>query len=144
MGDFNELLDSSDKLGGRPLNSLTCACLIRAYIMVVLLRLLLVGLSILALIRIGIGAVILGRNWIRLSIMLTSKVAFPKGHCLTLPRLHSDHHPIMVSTDGREPHRPLKQFLYQPMWQTHPLFHQAVVNCWSNHEHVFNTRPLHS
>ena len=62
------------------------------------------------------------------------QVAFPKGHCLTLARLHSDHHPIMVYMDGWEPHRRLKQFLYQPMWQTHPLFHQAIVNCWSNHE----------
>lgn len=59
---------------------------------------------------------------------------FTKGHCLTLPRLHSDHHPIIVSTKGWEQRSPVNQFIFQPMWQTHPLFHQLITNCWSSHE----------
>lgn len=53
--------------------------LIHDYTIVVFLRLLLVGLSLLGLIRIGIGTVILGRNWIGLSVMLTGKWLFQRA-----------------------------------------------------------------
>ena len=59
---------------------------------------------------------------------------FPKGHSLTLPRFHSNHHPLIMSTEGWECHSVLKQFMFQPMWQTHPLFHQLVTTCWFSHE----------
>uniref|UniRef100_A0A7N2LHW2 Uncharacterized protein n=1 Tax=Quercus lobata TaxID=97700 RepID=A0A7N2LHW2_QUELO len=79
MGDFNELLDSSDKLGGRSLVPSLVHAFNSAYIIVVFLRLLLVGLSVLGLIRIGIGAIILRRNWIGLSVMLTGKWLFQRA-----------------------------------------------------------------
>lgn len=79
MGDFNELLDSSDKLGGRSLVPSLVHAFNSAYIIVVFLRLLLVGLSVIGLIRIGIGAIILGRNWIGLSVMLTGKWLFQRA-----------------------------------------------------------------
>ena len=47
---------------------------------------------------------------------------FPNAHCLTLPKFHSDHHPTIVSTNEWESHSSNKQFLFQPMWQTHPFF----------------------
>ena len=79
MGDFNELLDSSDKLGGRSLVPSLVHAFNSAYIIVVFLRLLLVGLSVIGLIRIGIGAIILGRNWIGLSVMLIGKWLFQRA-----------------------------------------------------------------
>ena len=79
MGDFNELLDSSDKLGGRSLVPSLVHAFNSAYIIVVFLRLLLVGLSVIGLIRIGIGAIILGRNWIGLPVMLTGKRLFQRA-----------------------------------------------------------------
>ena len=44
------------------------------------------------------------------------QVLFPKGHCFTLPRFHSDHHPIIMSIEEWEQHSPIKQFIFQPMW----------------------------
>ena len=51
MEDFNKLLDSSDKLGGRSLVPSLVHAFNSAYIIVVFLRLLLVGLSVIGLIR---------------------------------------------------------------------------------------------
>ena len=79
MEDFNKLLDSSAKLGDRPLFPSLVHAFNSAYIIVVFLRLLLVGLSLLGLIRIGIGTLILGRNWIGLSVMLTGKWLFQRA-----------------------------------------------------------------
>ena len=112
MGDFNKLLDSSDKLGDRPL----IPSLVHAF------NSCLYNCGFFEVASSGPKSTWTNKNWDshryireKLDRAFSNadwQVAFPKGHCLTLPRLHFDHHPIMVSTDGWEPHRPLKQFLY--------------------------------
>ena len=38
-----------------------------------------------------------------------------------------------MSTKGWEWRSPIKQFIFQPMWQTHPLFQHLVAMCWITH-----------
>lgn len=135
-GWFNELLDLTDKIGGRPLiPSRVHAfhdCLTQC------------GLFDLA--TSGPNCTRTNKNWdwwqhtrekldwAFINAEWQVLFLFPKGHCLTLPRFHSYHHPIIISTDGWEKQSSLKQFIFQLMRQTHHLLQQIVAACWLTHE----------
>ena len=114
MGDFNEILDTTDKIGGQPL----IASHVYAF------HECLNQCSHFDLITSGPNCIWTNKNWDRrwrwhirekldrAFINAEWQVLFPKGHCLTLPRFHSDHCPIIMSTEGWERHSPIKQLIF--------------------------------
>lgn len=112
MGDFNELLDSNDKFGGRPLLSSR----VQAF------HSCLTTCGLLELATSGPKCTWANKHWDwrchireRLDRAFHNaawQLLFPKAHCLTLPRFHSDHHPIIASTEDWETAAPQKHFFF--------------------------------
>ena len=51
--------------------------------------------------------------------------------CVTLPRSHSDHHPLLVSCSTGVSTGP-RPFRFQGMWVSHPSFLNLVRSVWSS------------
>ena len=55
--------------------------------------------------------------------------------------MHSDHHPISVSTEGWNTQKPHYTFIFQPIWLTHATFRPTVDCCWNSHNpHVMESQ----
>ncbi|PRQ42072.1 putative RNA-directed DNA polymerase [Rosa chinensis] len=57
--------------------------------------------------------------------------AWPFTSCVALPRVVSDHSPLIFSASKLSPSGP-KPFRFQSMWLQHPNFHAVVSNCWNS------------
>ncbi|KAK3218781.1 hypothetical protein Dsin_012751 [Dipteronia sinensis] len=51
--------------------------------------------------------------------------------CVTLPRSHSDHHPLLISCSAGVSSNP-RPFRFQGMWVSHPSFLNLVRSVWSS------------
>ena len=60
---------------------------------------------------------------------------FPSVEVHHLPRVKSDHCPILLSTDLRE-RKPPKPFRFEQMWLTDPTFPTLVDECWKASEQI--------
>ncbi|CAL8174658.1 unnamed protein product [Prunus armeniaca] len=77
-----------------------------------------------------------GIIWKRLDRGLCSidwRLLFPEAHLMHLPRVNSDHCPILVRLDSKHyPNRANVPFRFQAMWMSHPDFKDFVTNLWSS------------
>ncbi|PON85920.1 Endonuclease/exonuclease/phosphatase, partial [Trema orientale] len=55
-----------------------------------------------------------------------------KISCICLPRSHSDHHPLLISSSKTSSNGP-RPFRFQGMWLSHPTFKDLVAKVWSQH-----------
>ncbi|KAL6130669.1 hypothetical protein ACLB2K_069048 [Fragaria x ananassa] len=57
--------------------------------------------------------------------------AWPYSSCIALPRVVSDHNPLIFSASKLSPSGP-KPFRFQSMWLNHPTFRDTIATCWSS------------
>ncbi|KAL6174628.1 hypothetical protein ACLB2K_051274 [Fragaria x ananassa] len=57
--------------------------------------------------------------------------AWPYSSCIALPRVVSDHTPLIFSASKLSPSGP-KPFRFQSMWLNHLTFRDTVATCWSS------------
>ena len=60
---------------------------------------------------------------------------FPSAELYHLPRVKSDHYPILLSTDPRE-RKPPKPFMFEQMWLTDPSFPTLIDESWKALEQI--------
>lgn len=60
----------------------------------------------------------------------TWRVAFPEATVLHLPRVFSDHNPILIDLSRPTTQYHAKPFWFEAMWATHPAFEDLVKNAW--------------
>ena len=141
MGDFNELLESTDKIGGRDLIPSRVQAFDNC----------LKWCGFFELASSGPNCTWTNKSW-NWSKHIKEKLdkafcnnewqfLFPQAHGLTLLRTHSDHHLISVSIEGWNTQKPHYTFIFQPMWLTHASF-RPIVDCyWNSHNpHVMESQ----
>lgn len=57
------------------------------------------------------------------------RLAFPEANAEVLPRLSSDHHPILVQC-GPAPPKGSRPFRFEVAWLTHPAYEGVVQEAW--------------
>ncbi|KAL9660382.1 hypothetical protein QQ045_025195 [Rhodiola kirilowii] len=75
--------------------------------------------------------------WERLDrVLINGRAAasFPLLHTRHLPRLCSDHCPLLVQTLPKIPRR--GRFHYLHMWTSHPDFHRTIQSAWASNMHA--------
>lgn len=122
MGVFNELLDSNDKLGGRPLLSSRVQAFHSCLTTCGLLELATSGPKCTWANKHSDWRCHFRERLDRAFHNAAWQLLFPKAHCLTLPRFHSDHHPIIASTEGWETAAPQKHFFFPANAANSPTF----------------------
>ena len=133
MGDFNELLESMDKIGGRDL--------IPSWMQAFDDCLKWCGFFELA--SSGPNCTWTNKSW-NWSKHIKEKLdrafcnnewqfLFPRAHGLTLLRMHLDHYPINVPIEGWNTQKPHYTFISQSMWLTHASFRPTIDCCWNSH-----------
>lgn len=60
--------------------------------------------------------------------------AFANAVVRVLPRVHSDHHPLLFSLEEQKGRRGTKQFRFEKMWMTHPDFKNFWQQEWKKEE----------
>ncbi|KAK9990872.1 hypothetical protein SO802_025857 [Lithocarpus litseifolius] len=129
MGDFNEILSGEDKLGGRQIN-LNRALEFKDCIDAC--NFLDLGVSgpkytwsnprqISKLILERIDRCFANPSW---------RMLFPEASVTHLPRVFSDHSPILLELLRPPTINPNKPFRFQAMWIHHPDFHAVVKTVW--------------
>ena len=129
LGDFNEVLSSEDKLGGRRVNLNRAldfkACLDSCN----LLDLGFLGQKftwsncrqILDLIQERIDRFFANPAW---------RLMFPEASITHLPRVFYDHCPVLLELSHPPPGPQNRPFRFQTMWLQHPKFPEVVRNAW--------------
>ncbi|XP_072076492.1 uncharacterized protein [Arachis hypogaea] len=59
------------------------------------------------------------------------RIAFPNANINILPRVNSDHHPLLASLEPERVDKGEKPFRYEAMWKTHSDFTRAVKELWN-------------
>ncbi|XP_016652264.1 PREDICTED: uncharacterized protein LOC107881841 [Prunus mume] len=129
-GDFNEIVDDSEKKGGRAVhcNSGFADWIGRHHLVDL-------GFS-------GAQFTWYKKNvhgetlWERLDrglCNITWRHKFPEGFVRHLPRVKSDHYPLLISLNfAQYPHSEFKIFRFQAMWMLHQGFKDFVSAIWNN------------
>ncbi|KAL0017636.1 hypothetical protein SO802_004705 [Lithocarpus litseifolius] len=65
------------------------------------------------------------------------RVLYPEAVVTHLPRIYSDHHPVLIKLCKPNPDRANRPFRFQSMWLLHPDFSRVVKEAWPE------GRPLH-
>ncbi|KAL7254737.1 hypothetical protein ACSBR1_008974 [Camellia fascicularis] len=61
------------------------------------------------------------------------RALFPEGTVRTLPRMYSDHSPLVVFTQDMHPSNPKSRpFRFEAAWLCHPNFPDVVLKSWAN------------
>ncbi|XP_047266782.1 uncharacterized protein LOC124897662 [Capsicum annuum] len=131
-GDFNDILEAKDKLGGTPIN----------YNRVNAFRQCLNNCSM-----INLGFKGNKYTWTnkhhrnrrqlifeRLDRCLANNLGityYPETTVTYLPRTKSDHSPMLVNFSGNKHHTQGKTFRFEPMWCTHHSFKNLVNSCFN-------------
>ncbi|KAK1554545.1 hypothetical protein Q3G72_013786 [Acer saccharum] len=131
MGDFNEIINSAEKKGGRGFFSNSgFADWINDNKLV---DLGFIGQKYTWMTKRGISEDI----WVRLDRALCSmewRVGFGEGYVRHLPRIISDHCPIMLCLHSSHiPRGPLKPFRFEAMWLRHEEFSDMARRSWGSH-----------
>ncbi|KAK0592822.1 hypothetical protein LWI29_026048 [Acer saccharum] len=131
MGDFNEITNSAKKRGGRGYFSNSgFGDWINENKLV---DLGFIGHKYTWMTKRGVGEDI----WVRLDRAICSvewRVAFGEGYVRHLPRVSSDHCPIMLCLySSHIPRGPFKPFRFEAMWLKHKEFDNVVRCNWGSH-----------
>ncbi|CAA0835198.1 Unknown protein [Striga hermonthica] len=130
MGDFNEVSHSSEKFGGRVVSMNRCVLLNNMMTTCGLSDLGKEGPAFtwcntrhgLARIPERLDRVLANSSW---------RLLFPEASVKHLPRLHSDHCPLLLQCEGKlTVDRSKRPFCFQAMWTAHDECKQIVESCW--------------
>ncbi|KAG5541735.1 hypothetical protein RHGRI_021533 [Rhododendron griersonianum] len=138
MGDFNEVIFSHEKCGGRPLNwnrvSKFKDCIDRC-------GMLDLGFSgsrftwtnlrqAGGIIRERLDRCLANASW---------NLIFPEAAVQHLARVHSDHCPVVLNSIPSPPPLLDRPFRLEPMWLTDSSFFTVVEQCWENEHSSFSS-----
>ena len=131
LGDFNEILSSEDKLGGRPINLYRPMVFQQCLNSYNLLDLGFQGprftwvnkRDFLAFIQERIDRCFANSSW---------RTMYPEASVYHLTRLHSDHCPVLLSLNPSNGNHSNRPFRFQPMWLSHPHFTKLVQDNWND------------
>lgn len=62
---------------------------------------------------------------------LNWRVRFPEGGVEVLPRLHSDHSPLLLRCGEKMEHTGGRPFRFEAAWANHPLYRDVVHEAWT-------------
>lgn len=131
MGDFNEIADPGEKKGGAPSDLRRCMNFANWINACQLLDVTTVGTRFT-----WRGPLWEGRERVfkRLDRVLCNvgwRLRFQEGFGKVLPRVHSDHHPIMIMLNG-EPHSPTNRpFRFEVAWLSYDTFPSFLQEKWN-------------
>lgn len=134
LGDFNEVVSESEKLGGGTINfnkalrfseMLSNCCLTD------------LGFSgprftwtnlrqTGGLIQERLDRAVANPSW---------RIMFPNAEVSHLPRVHSDHCPVLLDFNPRRVVGQEKPFRFETMWLSHPTFESVVIRSWEEGGH---------
>ncbi|KAK4729525.1 hypothetical protein R3W88_022513 [Solanum pinnatisectum] len=116
-GDFNEVTNALENLGGSPINNTKCSAFINC-------------LDDMNMIYLGFTSLkyTCNHEWLNL---------FPKSTVQHLPRTHSDHCPVLLNCT-KSVNKPNKIFRFESMWLRHPDFSNVVRKTWGNNKSYSN------
>ena len=135
LGDFNDMISDEEKLGGLPVNRTHMSAFRNC-------------MDNCGLIDLGFHN--LRYTWTNKSPCWQTTIKerldrglgnaewatlFPSAEVHHLPRVKSDHCPILLSTDPRE-RKPPKPFRFEQMWLTDPTFPTLVDESWKASEQI--------
>lgn len=64
------------------------------------------------------------------------RLMFPNAELRHLPRVHSDHCPVLLDFNPRRIVGRQKPFRFETMWLSHPTFENVVIQSWEEGGHV--------
>jgi hypothetical protein len=138
MGDFNDVTSQDEKFGG----NVVCRRRIQAYTECMdycqLMDLGFSGPKFTWTNMQGVADLIqerLDRGWANTDW----KLLFPEASIQHLPRLNSDHCPLLLMLDPPPPSARNRPFRFQPMWLNHPDFPRVVEEAWQGNECDLNS-----
>lgn len=130
LGDFNELLSSSDKLGGNPLNPRWVQMFKECLDSCDMVDLGFHGPWFTRVNKREVGHFIqerLDRGFANTKW----RGMYPKVAIHHLACAHFDHCPVLLKMDDHGPSSLCKPFWFQPMWISHLLFPKVVNDSWT-------------
>ncbi|XP_027082559.1 uncharacterized protein [Coffea arabica] len=140
VGDFNEVISSEEKQGGRPLGRASQSSLAQILLQGGLMDMDCSGPSLTwSNCRKGIGSV---RK--RLDRALCNnlwRAQFQEAVVKHMVRTHSDHHPLQVCLEG-VPRRTNgeKPFRLEQAWSAHPEYERVVAEAWQGNEETLEKK----
>ncbi|XP_028089100.1 uncharacterized protein LOC114289558 [Camellia sinensis] len=138
LGDFNEILTSADKFGGRALQPHRARRFQECIDECGMIDLGFAGPRFTWTNLRSTGALIrerLDRCWCNNSWQLL----YPETKVLHLPRVHSDHCPILLDTDPSSTLRPTRPFRFETIWFSDPSIFSVIKNSWHDNTLPFST-----
>lgn len=140
-GDFNEVLDSHDKFGGRAINTSRASLFRNCMNTCGMSDLGFSGSRFTWTNTQSTGSLIkerLDRAWANSSWNLL----FPNANVLHLPRTHSDHCPILLSTDPIIATPILRPFRFESFWFSDPSVYSVIEKSWNPPSTSFTQKTL--
>ena len=125
VGDFNDVLNDSEKLGGNRVNmtraTAYCDCMNSCNM---------IDLEFSGPIYTWTNRkdARIGRCWANPSWAIT----YPEANVTHLPRISSDHCPLLLSLSRTEHNKLQRPFIFEKMWLTHPGFPAIVDKAWDH------------
>ncbi|GKV15349.1 hypothetical protein SLEP1_g26146 [Rubroshorea leprosula] len=128
-GDFNEVVDQSEKFGGAPINQHRVQAFTSCMNDCQMLDLGFTGGRFTWANMQSDGHIIrerLDRVWGNADW----KLYFPEASVFHLPRVHSDHNPLLLDLEPFKPSFGKRPFRLEKFWMDHPEFQNLVQDCW--------------
>ncbi|XP_031402735.1 uncharacterized protein LOC116212324 [Punica granatum] len=133
LGDFNTILDASEKKGGAPFNPIPAAHFQEALDNCGLMDLESSGPRFTWHGPVQIGYERVFERLDRAVCNVEWRTTFTDCSVRVLPRLKSDHHPLLLDTTGfRGSHQGRRPFRYMAAWHLHKDFPRFVRETWHN------------
>lgn len=131
LGDFNEILNDSEKMGGSPVDQNRALRFAEVLNNCGFIDLGFSGPPFTwsnlrqseDLIQERIDRVVANASW---------KCMFPNAEVTHLPRVHSDHCPVLLDLNPRTHQALERPFRFQTMWMSHPDFKNLVKAAWDD------------
>lgn len=133
-GNFNEILSSSEKFGGRVINLNRSNQFLNCLNYCNLIDLGFKGSRYTWTNNHKCGSTILERLD-RCLANFDWNVLFPNSLVTHLPRTHSDHCPLLLNLLGK-PSPSTKPFRFETIWTSHPDLRPMIKNIWQQHLHL--------
>ena len=133
LGDYNDMISEEEKLGGLPVNRTRITAFRNCLDKCELIDLGFHGPRFTWTYKIPAWQSTIKERLDRGLGNVEWTLLFPSAEIHHLPRVKSDHCPIMLNTDPLEP-KPPKPFCFEQMWLTNPTFPSLVEDSWQASE----------